>query len=213
MIVGTDTGVGKTVVAALLARDACRRGERVRYLKPVQTGTDDDTATVRALTALDAAHAPAPLWWFGRPASIDQAAAAEGRTLSAADVLAGVRGVTAADPQARTIIETAGGLLVPLDETTDQSHIVRALGAPCVLVARSGLGTLNHTLLTVEALRRRGIALRALFLVGPRHAQNVGTLRGRLGSLPLYELEPFAELAPATLDAWLAVNDLTAVWR
>jgi len=87
---------------------------------------------------------------------------------------------------------------------------VRA-GAPHVLVARAGLGTLNHTLLTLEALRRRGREPRALFLVGERHDSNRETLRelGRVQAL--FEVPPLdreGELGPAALDAWLDANPL-----
>ena len=91
--------------------------------------------------------------------------------------------------------------------------MLRALAAPCVLVARSGLGTLNHTLLTVEAMRRRGLALRTVFLVGPPHAANARTLRGRLGALSLFELPHLERLDHDALDAWLTEHDLEALWR
>ena len=213
VVVGTDTDVGKTVVAALLVRAAARRGHDARYLKPVQTGSDGDTDTVRALAGIAADAAPPPPVQLSLPASVDQAAAAEGRHVGPADLLAPVRAQLAEHPDAAWIVETAGGLLVPLDERTDQADVLRALGAPCVLVARSGLGTLNHTLLTVEAMRRRGLSLRALFLVGPRHEANERTLRGRLGALPILPLPQLAPLDTDALDGWLDAHDLGVLAR
>ena len=213
VVVGTDTDVGKTVVSALLVRDAVRRGLDARYLKPVQTGTELDTDTVRALAGVDDGAAPAAPVHFALPASVDQAAAAEGHTVTPADLLAPLRAQLAAHAEGAWVVETAGGLLVPLSERHDQADVLRALGAPCVLVARSGLGTLNHTLLTLEAMRRRGLRADALFLVGEPHAANVATLRARIGALPLFEVPHFDTLDTAALDAWLDAHDLGALWR
>jgi dethiobiotin synthetase len=91
----------------------------------------------------------------------------------------------------------------------DQSQLLQRLGAPGVLVARSGLGTLNHTLLSLEAARARGLEIYALFLVGEKHPPNFKTLKDRLGTLPIFQLPLFRE-GPTTahLDAWLENNSL-----
>jgi 8-amino-7-oxononanoate synthase len=214
VVVGTDTDVGKTVVAALLAR-AARHAETsarpLRYTKPLQTGSDSDTQTVAALAGLDAERCPAPLLSFPLPASVDQAAQDVGARVEVSNVVGLLRARLAEAPQARWILETAGGLLVPLNEREDQADVLVELGAPVVLVARSGLGTLNHTRLTLEALRKRRLVVRALFLVGPPHAANVETLRRRLPHLPLFEVPPFSVLDSAALDAWLAHNDVSGL--
>lgn len=211
-VVGTDTGVGKTVVSALLARALLTRGRRPGYLKPVQTGTDDDVATVRGWTGLSEAHAPRPVVSLPLPASVDQAAAAAGATVRVEEVLTGVRRHIDARRGNKApdwwIVECAGGLLVPFNRQQDQSDLLRGLGAPIVLVARSGLGTLNHTRLTLEALEARRLRPAALFLVGPPHPGNVGTLSGLLPDLPLFELPQFRAVDAAALDLWLAANDL-----
>ena len=77
-----------------------------------------------------------------------------------------------------------------------------------LLVARSGLGTLNHTLLTLEALRARHLEAEALFLVGPPHASNAATLRELSGVARVHEVPTFSPLVTAALDAWLAQHDL-----
>jgi dethiobiotin synthetase len=85
----------------------------------------------------------------------------------------------------------------------DQADFLRQLHAPVVLVARSALGTLNHTLLSVEALAARRIPLRAIFVVGQPHPQNIASLKARLGDLPVLEVPQFRELNVETLDFWI----------
>jgi dethiobiotin synthase len=204
-VVGTDTNVGKTIVSALLVRAAKRLGPAA-YWKPVQTGTDDDTATVRALAGAredellpNAAH-------FALPASPHEAAAAEGAAIEPAQLawpgaLAG----------RRAIVELAGGLLVPYRGGAEpwlQADWLESRRARVLLVARSGLGTLNHTLLTLEALRARHLEAEALFLVGPPHASNAATLRELSGVARVHEVPTFSPLATAALDAWLDQHDL-----
>jgi len=215
VVLGTDTDVGKTVVAALLCRAAARSGRAVRYTKLVQTGDDSDTEAVRTLADLTAEQAPAPLVALPLPASVDQAADAAGVVVTLDGILDRARERLAAHPRGCWIFETAGGLLVPFNAREDQSDLVVALDgdldARVILVARSGLGTLNHTRLTLEALRRRGIAPRALFLVGPAHAANVRTLRTVAPGPILFEVPLFPDLATTALDAWLDTHDLEAL--
>ncbi len=215
VVCGTDTGVGKTVASALLVRAVHRSGRPVRYLKPVQTGCDEDcdTATVRALAGLDPEHARPPVVALPLPASIDQAALDAGRPVTLAEVLEGTRARLGdpADAGALFVVELAGGLRVPINDREDQADLAVALGAPIVLVARSGLGTLNHTLLTVEAARARGLDIRAVLLAGERHAANEATLGCWLGPLPLVSVPSFPELDDAALDAFVADGPLDAV--
>ena len=106
-------------------------------------------------------------------------------------------------PDATWILEGAGGLRVPWNAREDQADFLQALEAPVVLVARSGLGTLNHSLLTQEALAVRRIPVRALFLVGQPHPQNLATLKLRLPDLPMFEVPWFKKLRTEHLDLWL----------
>ena len=211
MVAGTDTEIGKTVLAALLVRAAARSGRETRYWKPVQTGEDSDTARIVELAGLPPAATATPAVELPLPASVDQAAAAAGRCVSVAEVLDAARCRFGNEPAATWIVECAGGLRVPYNEREDQADFLAKLAAPLVLAARSGLGTLNHTLLTLEAAARRGLEVRALFLIGPQHPGNVATLRGRLPSLPLFEVPRFGALSPGGLDAWLDVNDLAEI--
>ena len=213
VVVGTDTGIGKTVVSALLLRSALARGA-ARYWKPVQTGSDDDTATVRTLAAAPASAIATPFARFALPASPHTAAAAEGASLALAAIEQALRDLQAAAPD-RLVVEMAGGLLVPysLDVgPVTQADLLARNDVDCVLVARSGLGTLNHSLLTLEAMRARRVQPLALFLVGEPHAANVATLRAIAG-VPVFEVPVFAPPEAAAFDLWLKQNDLAPVWR
>jgi dethiobiotin synthetase len=151
VVTGTDTGVGKTWVSAAIARP----GDA--YVKAAQTGDDDDAATVRELSGAEVhtlARYPEPL----APATAARRAGMD--TVPMAEVARFV----AALPNERVIVEGAGGLLVHLDRDGGTvADLAGLLDAPLVVVARAGLGTLNHTALTVEAIERRG--LRCLGLV------------------------------------------------
>jgi dethiobiotin synthase len=206
-VAGTDTEIGKTVVAALLARAAARSGPS-RYWKPVQTGAASDSDVVARLAGVRALE---PGYRFALEASPHAAARAEGRAIALARLDELLDEHERAASGGSLVVELAGGLLVPLDdELTELDWLARRRPA-LVLVAHSGLGTLNHTLLSLEALRHRHLEPRALFLVGPPHASNRATLAARAGVARLFEVPRFEPLEPAALDAWLDANDLAGV--
>ena len=209
-VVGTDTGVGKTVVSALLLRAARARGSAA-YWKPVQTGTESDGATVLRLAEASRHECLPNAWSFPLPASPHEAAAHAGQSIEPRRIHEGLRGLLRTLRGTRVIVELAGGLLVPYrsePELVTQADWLADVGAPLVLVARSGLGTLNHTLLTIEALRARHLEPRALFLVGPPHESNRRTLARVAGVPRVLELPLLEPLEPAALERWLADNDL-----
>ena len=202
-VTGTDTGVGKTVVAAALV--AClRRHGPAGYWKPVQTGVeqDDDTATVRTL----AGCTDAEVWNRGvrleRPLSPHLAARLAGQALSVNAILA-----DAPDDTSRTwVVEGAGGVLVPLNDTEAMSTLMVRMRLPVVLVARSTLGTINHSLLTLEALRNRGLSVAGLVMVGPPNPENRAAVAAR-GHVPvLGELPGLDPLNRESLAAWAAIG-------
>jgi 8-amino-7-oxononanoate synthase len=210
-VVGTDTGIGKTVVSALLLRAARRRGTAA-YWKPIQTGDDLDSETVRGLAEVAEHEVLRPAWSLPLPASPHEAAAAAGVEIDPAVIAGGLGGLRRALRDARIVVELAGGLLVPYRGRETQADWLAEAAPPMVLVARSGLGTLNHTLLTLEALRARRLEPRALFLVGDRHDSNRETLR-ELGAMPhVFEVPRFDALDAATLDRWLDDHDLDPVF-
>lgn len=200
-VVGTDTDVGKTLVSALLVRAA----PGAAYWKPVQTGDASDTAEVERLAG-PTVRCAEPRYTFALPASPHTAARAAGERIDV-DALRSTLVSLRAECAGTLVVELAGGLLVPYDEVMTQADFLKEADGDVVLVARSGLGTLNHTLLTLEALNVRGIRVRVLFLVGDKHPANAETLRARTG-LPLFEFERFERLDTHALDGWLARNDL-----
>lgn len=207
-VAGTDTEIGKTVVSALLVRAAQKAGQPVRYLKPIQTGTDLDTETVCRLAEIDSAHSPKPIVELPLPASIDQAARSANTRVEVESVARQTTNLIQKVPEALWILECAGGLLVPINESEDQSHLLLSLQTPVILVARSGLGTLNHSFLSIEALQHRGLDLRALILVGDAHPGNVHSLQTRFPDLPILELPRWPEVSPQALDRWLTDHPL-----
>jgi dethiobiotin synthetase len=185
VITGTGTGVGKTVATAALASSARTAGIDVAVCKPVQTGAgyhgdgEDDLAEVARLAGvtelMSVARYPEPL----APAA---AAESAGRSLpSAGEILDSVR---AADRPGRlTLVEGAGGLLVEIaDSRVTLRDLTAELHAPVLVVCAPGLGTLNHTALTLEALERKGLWCAGLVIgawprnPGPAEDYNRGAL-------------------------------------
>lgn len=186
VVCGTDTDVGKTVVSALLVQ-----GLGARYWKPVQSGLEPgggDRATVEALLQLPPQRLVPEAYRLTLPASPHWAAERDGVRIEAAEL-------TLPCGDGPLVVETAGGLLVPLRRDWLQIDQLMAWGLPVLLVARSGLGTLNHTLLSVEALRRRGLPLLGLVLNGPLHPDNPRTLAALAGVPVLAELPPLQPLS------------------
>lgn len=201
-VTGTDTGIGKTAVSAALL--VCfRLLGRVRYVKPIQTGSgdDDDVATVRHLANARADELLDQGVRLPLPLSPHRAAAHAGVTLTIAGL---VRPIEAHDaPDARWIVEGAGGVLVPIDSAgTLLADVMVRLALPVLVVARAGLGTINHTLLTLEALRRRALTPIGVVMVGDPDAGNRAAIE-QFGGVPVVgEMPRFAPLTPAALQAW-----------
>ncbi|HVT06658.1 MAG TPA: dethiobiotin synthase [Polyangia bacterium] len=164
-VTGTDTGVGKTTVAAGLARWARRVGRRPIPFKPAETGCAPDAQDARLLW--EAAQAPVDprdvcLYRFALPAAPAQAARAEGARLSLDAVVAAAAKLASRGDF--LIVEGAGGLLVPYGDDWTAAELVERLGLPVLVVARTALGTINHSALTVRELRRRGVPIAGLVL-------------------------------------------------
>ncbi len=164
-VTGTDTGVGKTLVAAGLARLALRRGRRPIPFKPVETGCDPIAADARLLWS--AAGAPVPeaavcLQRFRLPAAPAQAAEAEGATVDLDAVVEAAKALASRGDL--LIVEGAGGILVPYGDGWTAADLMERLSLPLVVVARTALGTINHTGLTVREAKRRGLRVKAVVL-------------------------------------------------
>jgi dethiobiotin synthetase len=191
VICGTDTDVGKTVVSALVVQ-----GLGARYWKPVQSGLEGggDSGRVRALLKLGEERLLPEAYRLEAPVSPHWAAERMGLTIDP-------ERLALPDPQhcpGALVVETAGGLLVPLRRDWLQIEQIERWGLPVLLVARSGLGTLNHTLLSLEALQRRGLEVLGLVLNGPPHPDNPRTLE-QLGGVPV--LAELPRLDPLDAEA------------
>jgi len=165
-VTGTDTGVGKTVVSAAIATTWRRAGREVVYVKPVQSGAadgDDDPADVAALADVPTVVGPV----IGPSLAPGVAARLAGEELHGDELVAVVRAAAADAPDAWLVVEGAGGLLVELgSDGTTCADLATRLGLPVLVVARPGLGTLNHTALTVAELDRRGLELAGVVVSG-----------------------------------------------
>ena len=196
VVTGTDTGVGKTVVTAVVARRAADRGESVAVVKPVQTGLQpgepSDLDEVRRLSGVEDVHEFARFDEALAPATAARHAGVAG--LSAAVIAEKVRALGDRD---LVILEGAGGLLVRFDQTgTTVADVAELLGAAVLVVVRAGLGTLNHAALTCDALRARRLACPGL-VVGAAPAQPDTAARCNLRDLPEYTGRPVIGMVPA----------------
>ncbi len=202
-ITGTDTGVGKTVAAAALLH-RYRGAAPLRYWKPIQTGVeqDDDTAEVRRLGA----WADHEIFDQGvrlpRPLSPHLAAQCAGQTIDLRALLASLP----ASGDTRWIVEGAGGLLVPLNDSENMADWIALLGFPVLVVARASLGTINHTLLTLEALRVRSLRIAGVLMVGDRNADKRAAIERYGKTCVIGEMPRLDPLSRETLAEWSAVH-------
>ena len=167
LVTGTDTGVGKTVVAAALILALREAGVRALGFKPVESGLGEgepaDSEVLRAASGVDEPLAR-PLLRLPEPLAPAVAAERAGEALDPGAVEERVRALRACADG--VVVEGAGGLLVPLAWGYTALDLAERMGLLAVVVARTGLGTINHTLLTVEALRRRRVGVHAVVLNG-----------------------------------------------
>jgi dethiobiotin synthetase len=194
VVSGTDTGVGKTVVTAAIAAAATAAGLRVAVVKPAQTGTDSgEESDAGAVLRLAAPATAVTLAWYPAPLAPLAAARISGRpALGFAEV---VERITAL-PGDLVLIEGAGGLLVPMGAGGwTVAELAAELRAPVVVVARAGLGTLNHTALTLRALSP---GLPAAVVIGAWPADPGLVHRANLHDLP----GTLAGAVPAGAGAW-----------
>jgi dethiobiotin synthetase len=168
-VTGTDTEVGKTVVAAAVCAALAARGERVAAFKPVVTGLDepagewprDHELLAQAASAGQSPSDVTPLT-FGPAVSPHYAADTAGQTIEPQELVAAAR--KAGHAADALICEGVGGLLVPLTSGYLVRDLALDLGMPLLVAARPGLGTINHTLLTLEAARAAGLSVAAVVL-------------------------------------------------
>jgi dethiobiotin synthetase len=212
VLTGTGTGVGKTMVAASIAALALAARHKVAVLKPAQTGVaDDEPGDLAEMSRLAGAFTARELARFPDPLAPATAARRSGRPpVHPADVAAAA--VELRRSHDLVIIEGAGGLLVRLDDDGGTlADVAWALGAPVVIVAQAGLGTLNATALTAEALQRRGIRCTGV-VIGAWPAEPDLAARCNLDDLPVAANAPLVGVLPEAVST-LASTDFLATAR
>lgn len=201
VVTGTDTGIGKTVFAAMLtlALDAT-------YWKPIQSGLDDgtDTMAVAALTGLPPARFVPEKWVLTASLSPHRSAELDGTTIDA-EILELPTNLPLGQ---RLVVEGAGGLMVPITRQVLFIDIFQRWRAPLVLCARTELGTINHSLLSLEALRQRDIPLLGVAFIGEANPDNERTIvefagvkrLGRLPRLPSIDAQALRQAFASNFD-------------
>jgi dethiobiotin synthetase len=191
VVTGTDTGIGKTVFAAALTGAIA-----AYYWKPVQSGLLDgaDADAVAALSGASRERILPEAYRLTQPLSPHRAAELDGLVIDPARL--------ALPPQRPLVVEGAGGALVPVTRATTYADVFAWWNLPVVVVARTGLGTINHSLLTIEALRTRGVTVHGMAFVGDANEDNEATIAAigkvrRLGRLPMLPVLDRATLTAA----------------
>ncbi len=179
VVTGTDTGIGKTVLAAALTGHL-----QARYWKPVQAGLEgeSDSECVARLSGLGPDAVLTEAYRLNTPCSPHQAAAIDGVEIDPARL-------ALPEGEGPLVVEGAGGVLVPLSQQLLYADLFVRWGLPVILAARTELGTINHSLLSIEALRARGVEIAGIAFIGEGNAEServicaIGKVR-RLGRLP-----------------------------
>ena len=174
IICGTDTDVGKTLISSFFVR-----GLKSFYWKPIQSGieTETDSQSILRLSGIKKEKILKEAYIFEKPVSPHWAAEIDGKKID-------ISLLNLPKIDGSIVIETAGGLMVPITRNFLQIDQIRKWNLPVIIVCRSSLGTLNHTLLTIEALKKRNIKILGLIINGEKHLDNPKTLR-EFSKLPI----------------------------
>jgi len=194
IICGTDTDIGKTLISSFFVR-----GLNSFYWKPIQSGIElqTDSQTVETLAKVSRKKIIKEAYVFTKPLSPHWAAEIDQKTIEFEMLRI---------PQVKDslIVETAGGLMVPITRNFLQIDQIKKWNLPVILVCKSSLGTLNHTLLSIEALKRRNIEILGLIVNGKKHLDNAKTLV-EFSGIPLIAEFPYIK----KIDS----NNLDILWK
>lgn len=191
VVTGTDTGIGKTLFSAALCGAIV-----ATYWKPVQSGLEEETDS-EAVARLSGASVLPEAWRLALPASPHLSAEREGVTI---DVDALVPPAT----DAPLVIEGAGGVLVPLTRRILYADLFARWAIPVIVCARTGLGTINHSLLTIEALKARGVPIHGIAFIGDAMDDSEAIIPALSDVRRLGRLDRLADITPDTLAAAFA---------
>jgi dethiobiotin synthetase len=212
-ITGTDTGVGKTLVAVALTRALVASGKRTAVMKPVAAGTvktpegefNDDALELLAASNVKAAYEDVNPWLLKTAASPHLAARTEGVTIRHERVAAAFERLRSGAEV--VLVEGAGGWLAPISSTETMADVAERLALPVILVVGMRLGCLNHALLTRDAVRARGLPFAGwiankLESEMPFANANIETLASRFGAAPLGVVPAGTDPRPIPIPAW-----------
>lgn len=195
-VTGTDTAVGKTTICAILMA-----GLSATYWKPVQSGLEEltDTEWIRRATGLPDANFVPETYRLRHPLSPHAAAALDGVHIELERF-----NLPIPPPSTHLIVEGAGGIMVPLNAEHTMLDLIKYLCLPVLLVARSSLGTINHTLLSLEQLQRHQVEVLGVVMNGPHNADNRNAIQ-HYGKVPV-----LAEVGPLPIPE---KRDLRSVFQ
>lgn len=196
-VTGTDTNVGKTLTAAALTLAL-----KAHYWKPIQSGVSDERAdceTVQALTGLASTHFYPSNYVLQASLAPDQAAKLEGVDIHLSNCQQPVT-------DGPLVVEGAGGVFVPLNQTHCLFDLMQQLALPVIVVSRGSLGTINHTLLTIEALRQRQLIVKGIIFSGELNPENQIAIEKWGQVKTLFHLPYFEPLTKEIFQAWVLGN-------
>ena len=197
-IVGTDTGVGKTLVSSVLVK--VLQGQ---YFKPIQSGIGEDgyeQDKVVAYTGIDKKQCYDSIYALKAPLSPDQAARKE-------NIKIDLRNCVLPKTDKSLLVEGAGGVYVPLNDSETQIDLLQQYNLPLILVARGALGTINHTMLAIEALRKRGLQIHGVVFNGDLNQENQSAIE-KFGKVKtLFHVPYFDTCDQETIVEWINANE------
>ena len=190
-ITGTDTGIGKSLLSAILLA-----GLESKYWKPVQSGLEDitDTEWVQEKTGLDETHFYPETYRLNKPLSPHASAMADGVSIKLGNFK-----VPQTLDEKTLIIEGAGGIMVPLNEKDLMIDLIKKCDAPALIVTKSSLGTINHTLLSISQLRSYGIEIFGVVMNGLRNSSNRDAIEHFGNVTVIAEIEEIKNINPESL--------------
>jgi dethiobiotin synthetase len=202
-VTGTDTNVGKTVVAAAVML-RYRDEAPLRYWKPIQIGIDRDDDTREVMRLARARDREVLNCGVRLPGLVSPHLAARraGTRITVRSLLEQVDG----GADTRWIVEGAGGVLVPINERETMADLMRALDLPVLIAARSALGTINHTCMTIEVLRRRMLRVVGVVMVGEPNDENRLAIEKYGAGEVIAQMPRFDPLTPEALDSWVRTD-------
>ncbi len=189
-VTGTDTDVGKTFISAILTL-----GLRAKYWKPIQSGTIEgtDSKLIEQITGLSADHFYPEGYLLTQPLSPHAAAAIDGIEIDITKLnLPG-------HPDEALIVEGAGGVMVPIDDQHFILDVIQRFALPALVVSRSALGTINHTVLTLDRLRLAGVPIAGVVMNGKLNPGNKQAIEHYGQTKVIAEIEPLEIVSPGKL--------------